>query len=755
MIANSAVGSGTPGAGIAGAGSGGGAYSCALYQCVVTGNQAIQSDGGAAYGGVLRNCALLNNSASMYGGAAYSATLINTTVTGNISGGYSTYGSAVYGTSLTNCVVWGNLHRSSNVNTNYANCTFSYSDTYPLPAGEGNISVDPQLLGDGYHLSETSPCRAAGTSVVSSTDLDGQPWNNPPAIGCDEWQPLPVVGAQPSFQIDSIQRDLNWRVVAAGQAPLFYFWLKDGGLIQDDLHYALSSTANLKVMQFGPEHAGMYRVIISNSVGVVTSQVAQVVTRCVDATSLTPSAPYLDWSTAATTVQEAIDVATTGEIVLVTNGTYAAGGKVVQGDLMNRVAVDKALTVVSMNGPATTAIRGAWDPATTNGPLAVRCAWLTSGAVLRGFTLQGGATRASGVGDTTYGGGVAAVGTAALVSQCWILTNAAAAQGGGAYKISLDRCRLLGNSAQFGGGLSQSSITNSLVLANSAQLQGGGAYNSDMLNCTVVYNRGSGSGAGVYNSIGSVRNCIIVDNNWPNDQNYYGPLFPPTYSCIRPTVSGTGNINGSPVLLDDMHIAINSPCRGTGSPLYASGQDIDGETWINPPSMGCDEPIESGITGPLSAAFTTSGYPAVAGRLYPFSVQLIGRASWVFWSYGDGTFTTNNLASVRTWNSVGEYTVTFTAFNADYPAGFSTNLMVQVVPLIQPTLSSGAWSNNTFTLSFPTQAGLSYRVERTTDLTPPVSWQTVTTLFNTPGGVLQATDPAATSATRFYRVRVL
>ena len=64
------------------------------------------------------------------------------------------------------------------------------------------------------------------------------------------------------------------------------------------------------------------------------------------------------------------------------------------GVIVNRVSVNKAILVQSVNGPNATIIQGAWDPTSTNGPGAVRCAWLTTNSILGGFTLSGGATRA-------------------------------------------------------------------------------------------------------------------------------------------------------------------------------------------------------------------------------------------------------------------------------------------------------------------------------------------------------------------------
>ena len=100
------------------------------------------------------------------------------------------------------------------------------------------------------------------------------------------------------------------------------------------------------------------------------------------------------------------------------------------GLVTNRAAVYWPLTLLSVNGPEFTVIDGGG---------AARCAYLTNGAYLSGFTLTNGA------GD--YGGGVYCESHAAIVSNSVLVGNSASTYGGGAYSGALDHCALINNSS--------------------------------------------------------------------------------------------------------------------------------------------------------------------------------------------------------------------------------------------------------------------------------------------------------------------
>src|ERR1039458_5166620 len=219
-----------------------------------------------------------------------------------------------------------------------------------------------------------------------------------------------------------------------------------------------------------------------------------------------PAPPYTNWATAATNIQDAVDAAVAGDEIVMTNGTYASGSRVVYetstGSIMtNRVAVDKPLTLQSVNGPQATVI---------DGGSAVGCVYLTNGATLFGFTLTNGVAG--------LGAGVYCESTSAMLSNC-VLTGNSATYGGGACGGTLSNCTLNGHSALWGGGASGSTLNNCTLTGNwaSEAWRGGlgargGAYSCTLNNCTLSGNSAI-VGGGAYGS--TLNNCTL-SGNWAN-----------------------------------------------------------------------------------------------------------------------------------------------------------------------------------------------------------------------------------------------
>lgn len=227
--------------------------------------------------------------------------------------------------------------------------------------------------------------------------------------------------------------------------------------------------------------------------------------RYVNLNNVNPAPPYTDWASAATNIQDAVDAAKAGDTVLVTNGVYAAGGRVVYGTMMNRVGLVKPLTVISANGPAVTLIVGVGE----NGDVA-RCVYLGSNTVLSGFTLTNGCTQGDGDALLEQSGGGSWSEESGVVTNCTLSGNRASWSGGGAYAGTLKNCALTGNSANYGGGASSATLNNCSVSGNLGGSIGGGCYNCTLNICTLSTNTGYvGGGA----SGGTLNNCIL-SRNW-------------------------------------------------------------------------------------------------------------------------------------------------------------------------------------------------------------------------------------------------
>jgi hypothetical protein len=230
-----------------------------------------------------------------------------------------------------------------------------------------------------------------------------------------------------------------------------------------------------------------------------------------------PISPYADWTTAATNIQDAVDASTNGDLILVTNGIYATGGRKWYDSGTNRVTLTNAVTLQSVNGPAVTQIVGGWVAGTgsilTN---AVRCVAMGNNAVLSGFTLTNGE---AGWGNYPNGGGmsqVLSISAAGTVTNCVLINNLSTnGIGGGAYRVRLVDCQIIGNYAIDGGGACACTLINCTVVSNNAS-SGGGVYGSTtygasvLSNCTLVGNFATGSGGGAYNS--TLNNSLITSN---------------------------------------------------------------------------------------------------------------------------------------------------------------------------------------------------------------------------------------------------
>jgi hypothetical protein len=413
------------------------------------------------------------------------------------------------------------------------------------------------------------------------------------------------------------------------------------------------------------------------------------VTHYVDLNSPSPVSPYLSWGTAARTIQSAVDAGSAGDLILVTNGVYQTGGRVtgvLYNYTTNRLAVNKAVTVQSVNGPAVTIIQGYQVPGTTNGNAAVRCVYLTNNATLSGFTLTNGATRTSSINGSqdVSGGGALCAASTSILTNCVLSGNAAAANGGGAYGGTLKNCTVAGNwSGSAGGGACTGTLNGCALYGNYAVNTGGGADTATLNNCTVVANSAGNTGGGFYSlnfSPGSgANNCIIYFNTAPANPNYYFLGPPMNYCCTTPLPGfGPGNIASEPQLASPSHLSAGSPCRTAGTATYATGVDIDGEAWANPPSIGCDQYRPGSLTGPLTVALQASYTNVATGFLVDFTAQINGRTSASRWDFGDGTVVSNRPFASHAWAAAGDYTVLLQAYNESNASGVSAALVVHV-----------------------------------------------------------------------------
>ena len=685
--------------------SGGGAIDSTLYNCRLLGNRAWT--GGGAYNSRLYNCLVVTNSAYYFGGGAYYGELYNCTVVGNLATSESSDAiGGAYGATIVNSIVYFNT-APGNPSANFSSyATLSNSCTFPLPGnGGGNMTNDPGILSlDNPRLLAGSPCVDRGLALGwlgGARDLDGEArLNGPVDLGADE------------LWLDGLTGPITVSIQAAltNVVPGFALRLEArlAGKVQGyqwDFGDGTTQAGALSVAHaFGGP--GVYPVTLtaSNLEGRVTATVAVTVISgdVYVAVSGNDGAGGGSWATAKATIQAAVEAAPAGGRVWVSNGVYQAGGRAAGGALLtNRVAVDKAVAVRSVNGPDVTWIVGGLPAAGSglNGEGAVRCVYLAEGAVLSGFTLTNGHTLTSWdlAEPNLRGGGAYCASTNAVVSNCVVAGCSAynggggaaggslydcalrnndcfGSSGGGVINSTLYNCRLLGNRAWTGGGAYNSRLYNCLVVTNSAAYYGGGAYSGELYNCTVVGNAATSESSdaigGAYGA--TIVNSIVYFNTAPGNPsanfNSYATL---SNSCTIPLPgNGGGNMTNDPGILslDNPRLLAGSPCvdRGLALGWLGGARDLDGEARLNGPvDLGADELWLDGLTGPITVSIQAALTNVVPGFALRLEARLAGKVQGYQWDFGDGTTQAGALSVAHAFGGPGVYPVTLTASNLE------------------------------------------------------------------------------------------
>jgi len=355
-----------------------------------------------------------------------------------------------------------------------------------------------------------------------------------------------------------------------------------------------------------------------------------------------------------TNIQSAVYAAGGGGTVLVSNGTYF---------ISSEIEVTNKMTIRSVKGAEQTVISVNRN---------YRCFNLVNtNIVISGFTIT------NGYAYWSSGGGIYCSGTAPLIQRCVIVGNRAD-DGGGVYGCTISRCVIKNNTAGNGAGCYKSVINNSAIYLNSASKSGGGIGSSVAVNCNITMNDAGDDGGGVsQNSV--LTNCIVYYNYAENNSNSY--LSSLNYCCTtEETTNGTGNIFVPPDLLTASHIATNSPCVAAGDFSAVTSRDIDDDAWENPPAIGCDQPNPAGISGDISVGINAERIYTYVDIELMFAADVSGALYANNWSFGDGTVAEDTPQVYHSWSSTGEYDVILTCYNATYPAGISATVMVVVTP---------------------------------------------------------------------------
>jgi hypothetical protein len=537
----------------------------------ITDNTAAARGGGAYLDSSaewISNDTIARNSAGADGGGLYLSgsltTIANTIVAYNSSGiAYSSDSSSSSFWLRNNCV--------------YGNTGYNYLNTTDPTGTNGNISVDPGLVGLGYggwHIRPDSPCIDVGNNarVAFGADLDGQlriqPAGGTVDIGADESDgstpppgPFTIVRVSPTG--DDAQDGSSWPLakrtvqaaIDAAAAIGGDVWVQAGTYFE---RITFKPYAHVYGGFAGTESARGERDWSANRTVLDGQRQGTVV-----------SGSYLGLATC------------TLDGFAVTRGRAASGGGIALTDYSAPTITNNAIFDNSATGSGGGVFLRLSSPTILRNTIAANsaalkgggCYMLSSAPTIAGNRIMGNWTVVDMPGNPPYGpgGGLYLDGSTPTIINNAIVGNSAGS-GGGLYAWASYNSPL-------------ATISNNTFLANDAG-SGAGMYlenvSAVITNTIVAYNR---SGIGGWNWAPTFRNNCVYGNLGGN------------YSDTDPTGT-SGNISVDPLLPDplygDYHLRPGSPCIDAGDNASAIGAaDLDDQPRVLPAGgtvdIGADE----------------------------------------------------------------------------------------------------------------------------------------------------------------------
>lgn len=251
------------------------------------------------------------------------------------------------------------------------------------------------------------------------------------------------------------------------------------------------------------------------------------------------------------TIQEGIDAASDGDLVLVLPGTYVGSGNV------NLDFHGRSIVVKGAEGAAATIID--CEHRTSDRGVDFRSGEVAT-SVLHGFTIE----------NSNCEGGAAiriGAGCSPTIKNCVVRNNVAPVFGGGI--------------CTYGGG----TMVSCAIIDNTAQA-GAGMYfrgtQMALINCTIAGNIATSSGPAIRSlsdGVITIRNSIVWDDHFPSMGEFAGSArVDIQFSDVRGGAAGTGNLDVEPLFLDGYRLARNSACIDAGCNAAALGLgDVDGK----------------------------------------------------------------------------------------------------------------------------------------------------------------------------------